>query len=124
MPDSEILGNIIESAREVYKQLGNGFQEEIYQRALSIELNLRGIDHIREQDMPLKYKGHHIGNRRVDFFVGGEVMVEIKSVLTMEKEHLLQARNYVNAYGLQEGLLINFGAEEFELEKIVAQPKQ
>jgi GxxExxY protein len=65
----ELIHKIIEAAMEVHKHPGNDFQEVIYQRTLSIELNLHGIDHEREKEMQIQYKGYEIGTRRVDFFV-------------------------------------------------------
>ena len=77
---NKLTHKIIGCAMEVHNQMGNGFQEVVYQRALSIELNLNGIEHERELEMPLEYKGHDVGTRRVDFFVEGKVMVEIKAI--------------------------------------------
>ena len=87
---SELTGKIIGCAMEVHKYMGNGFQEVVYQRAFSIEMNLNNIDHVREMEMPLQYKGHNIGSRRVDFFVMDKIMVEIKAVKELEDVHLAQ----------------------------------
>jgi len=109
---------IIGCAMEVHNQIGNGFQEVIYQRALSIEMNLNGIEHQRELEMSLEYKGHGIGTRRVDFFVEGKVMLEIKALEKLEDVHKAQAINYCEAYNIADGLLINFGAERLEYKRI------
>ncbi len=103
---------------EVHKHLGNGFQEVVYQRALSIEMRLQGIEFSREFEMSLKYKGHNIGTRRVDFFVEEKVMVEIKALTSLEDVHLAQAINYVEAYNLEIGLLINFGAKSLQHKRV------
>jgi GxxExxY protein len=103
---------------EVHKYLGNGFQEVIYQRALAIEMQLQNILYSREQEMPLQYKGFDIGMRRVDFFVDGKIMVEIKAVINLEDVHLAQAMNYVEAYNLDIGLLINFGAKSLQFKRV------
>lgn len=103
---------------EVHKHLGNGFQEVVYQRALSIELNLQGIEHIREQEMPLQYKGYDVGTRRVDFFVEGKVMVEIKAIEKLEDVHKAQAINYCEAYNIADGLLINFGGKSLDFKRV------
>src|SRR5690554_7568911 len=76
---SELTGQIIGCAMEVHRYLGNGFQEVVYQRALSIELKIQGISHIREKEMPLQYKGYDIGKRRVDFFIEDKIMLELKA---------------------------------------------
>ncbi len=73
----------------------------------------------REQEMPIFYKGHDIGTRRVDFFVENRVMVEIKAVIRLEDVHLAQALNYLEAYGLEVGLLINFGAQRMEFRRLM-----
>ena len=103
---------------EVHKTLGNGFQEVIYQRALSIEMADRGISFRREQEMNVEYKGKIIGTRRVDFFVEDVIMVEIKAIINLEDVHLAQAMNYVEAYDLEIGLLINFGAKSLQFKRV------
>ena len=103
---------------EVHNILGNGFQEVVYQRALSIEMKLRNIKHQREFEMPLFYKGFDVGLRRVDFLVENEISVEIKAVITLEDVHLAQAINYLEAYNLQTGLLINFGAKSLVFKRL------
>ena len=109
---------------EVHKHLGSGFQEVVYQRALSIELNMQGIEHIREQEMPLKYKGYDIGTRRVDFFVENKIMVEIKAVKELEDVHLAQAINYLEAYRMEIGLLINFGNTSLQFKRVMKPNKK
>jgi GxxExxY protein len=103
---------------EVHNILGNGFQEVVYQQALSIEMNLRNIEHQREFEMPLSYKGFDIGSRRVDFLVMKEISIEIKAIINLEDVHLAQAMNYLEAYNLQTGLLINFGAKSLQFKRL------
>ena len=103
---------------EVHNTLGNGFQEIVYQRALSIEMKLRGIEHQREFEMPLFYKGFDVGGRRVDFLVAGEISVEIKAITNLEDVHLAQAKNYLEAYDLQTGLLLNFGSNSLQFKRL------
>ena len=114
---SDLTAKIIGSAMEVHKTLGNGFQEVIYQRALAIELEELGLSFSREHEMVVEYKGIEIGTRRVDFFVEDKVMVEIKAVIKLEEVHLAQAINYLEAYKLEVGLLINFGAKSLEFKR-------
>lgn len=104
---------------EVHKHLGNGFQEVIYQRALSLEMNLQGLEHEREKEMPLYYKGFDIGTRRVDFFVMNKIMLEIKAVIQLEDVHLAQAINYLEAYKMDIGLLINFGSSSLQFKRVM-----
>ena len=103
---------------EVHKHLGNGFQEVVYQRALAIEMQMQGIAFSREHVMDLTYKGHDIGTRRVDFFVEETIMVEIKALINLEDVHLAQAMNYVEAYNLEIGLLINFGSKSLQHKRV------
>ncbi len=116
---SELTSKIIGCAMEVHKYLGNGFQEVIYQRALEIEFRLQGINAQREFVMPLSYKNEDIGTRRVDFFVEEKVMVEIKAIIELEDVHLAQAINYLEAYNLEVGLLINFGNKSLQFKRVM-----
>lgn len=116
---SELTGQIIGAAMEVHNILGNGYPEVVYQRALSIELELRGIKHQCELEMALSYKGRSIGSRRVDLFVGGIVMVELKAVLELEDGHLAQAINYLECSGLEVGLLLNFGSRSLQYKRVM-----
>ncbi|HPE09698.1 MAG TPA: GxxExxY protein [Saprospiraceae bacterium] len=118
MKYEELTHKIIGCAMEVHKHLGNGFQEVVYQRALAIEMELQNIDFSREQEMTLLYKGHDVGTRRVDFFVENKIMVELKAVIQLEDVHLAQAMNYVEAYHLEIGLLINFGAKSLQFKRV------
>lgn len=68
--------------------------------------------------MPIFYKGQGVGIRRADFLVKGEIMVEVKAVVTLEDVHLAQAMNYLEAYNLQTGLLINFGARSLQFKRV------
>ena len=102
----------------VHSALGNGFQEVIYQRALEIEMVDQGLSFAREQEMPIYYKGQQIGSRRVDFLVDNAVCVELKAIAKMEDIHLAQAISYLEAYDLEVGLLINFGARSLEFKRV------
>jgi GxxExxY protein len=115
---SELTGKIIGCAMEVHKQLGNGFQEVIYQRALAIEMHLQGLAFSREHEMEIFYKGENIGKRRADFLVEEVVAVELKAVIQLEDAHLAQAINYLEAYNLEVGLLINFGAKSLQYKRV------
>ncbi|MCL2119073.1 MAG: GxxExxY protein [Planctomycetaceae bacterium] len=114
----QLTHSVIGCAMEVHSILGNGFQEVIYQRALSIEMKLRHIEHQREFEMPLFYKGIDVGQRRVDFLVANEISVEIKAMINLEDVHLAQAINYLEAYHIQTGLLINFGAKSLQFKRL------
>ena len=115
---NDLTHRIIGCAMEVHNQLGNGFQEVIYQRSLVIEFGLQGISFARELEMDLTYKGNHIGKRRVDFFVEEKVMLEIKAVEKLEGVHKAQAINYCEAYNIADGLLINFGGLSLDFKRV------
>ncbi len=115
---STLTSKIIGCAMTVHKTLGNGFQEVIYQRALAIEMNIAGIDFKREFEMPIFYRGEHIGTRRVDFLVEGVISVELKALTKLEDVHFAQAINYLEAYNLEIGLLINFGEASLNFKRL------
>lgn len=102
----------------VHATLGCGFQEVIYQRALAIEMRLAGIDFIREFEMPIFYYEEQIGTRRVDFLVEGVISVEIKATTKLEDVNFTQAINYLEAYNLEIGLLINFGEIKLNFKRL------
>ncbi len=122
-PLSDLTGKIIGCAMEVHSILGNGFQEVIYQRAMEKEMQLGNIDFRREFEMTIFYKGSEIGTRRVDFFVENKVMVEIKAIIQLEDVHLAQAINYLEAYNMEIGLLINFGSRSLQFKRVM-KPKR
>ena len=115
---SELTAKIIGCAMAVHKTLGNGFQEVIYQRALEIEMRLAGIEFSREFEMPIYYREEHIGTRRVDFLVEGIISVELKAITKLENVHYAQAINYLEAYNLEIGLLINFGETSLTFKRL------
>jgi GxxExxY protein len=114
----EITGRIIGCAMKVHSALGNGFQEVIYQRALAIEMKYAGLNFEREKEMEVYYRGVLIGSRRADFFVEGKIMVELKALVALEDVHLAQAMNYLEAYKMEIGLLINFGAKSIQFKRV------
>lgn len=115
---SELTSKIIGCAMIIHKMLGNGFQEVIYQRALAIEMNLAGISYDREFEMPIFYREKQIGTRRVDFLVEGIISVELKAIIKLEDVHFAQAINYLEAYNLEIGLLINFGERSLNFKRL------
>ncbi len=114
----DITEKIIAAAMEVHRTMGCGFMEVIYQRALEIEMKLIGLNLEREREMSIYYRGVHIGNRRVDFFVENKIMVELKAVSELSDVHLAQAMNYLEAYNMEIGLLINFGARSLQFKRV------
>jgi GxxExxY protein len=115
---SDITEKVLRAAMNVHGVLGNGFQEVIYQRALEIEFKLLNVDFAREVSMPIFYKDVEVGERRVDFLVSNKISVEIKALTQLENVHLAQGKNYLEAYNLEVGLLINFGANSLEWKRL------
>ncbi|MCD6013421.1 MAG: GxxExxY protein [Flavipsychrobacter sp.] len=115
---NEITHKIIGCAMKVHRVLGNGFQEVIYQRGLAIEMQKQGLNFSRELEMTILYEGIDIGTRRVDFFVENKIMVEIKAIIELNDININQCRNYLEAYNLPVGLLLNFGSPSLEYKRI------
>jgi GxxExxY protein len=116
--EDDLTYKIIGCAMKVHATLGNGFREVIYQRALAIEMKTKGLLFARELEMQIFYEGEDIGTRRVDFLVESEVMVELKAVTVLDDIHLAQGLNYLVAYKLDKGLLINFGGRSLEVKRL------
>lgn len=121
MKYKELTHRIIGCAMEVHNFLGNGFQEVIYQRCLALELEIQGISCAREVEIPIFYKGTHVGTRRVDFLIEGIIPTELKAVIRMDDMHLSQGLNYLEAFKMETGLLINFGAKRLEYKRLFNQ---
>jgi len=117
----DITEKIVGASFEVHKFLGNGFQEVIYQRALAWEFYQAGLNFAREIEQDIYYKEltKPIGTRRADFVVEDKVMVEIKAVSKLDDVHLAQALNYLKAYKLEIGLLINFGDKSLVFKRLI-----
>ena len=117
----DITEKIIGAAFEVHKFLGNGFQEVIYQRALAWELTQAGLSFNREIEQDIFYRklSEPIGTRRADFVVEEKVLVELKAIINLEDVHLAQVLNYLKAYRLEVGLLINFGSKSLTFKRLM-----
>ncbi len=116
---NETTHKIIGCAMQVHKQLGNGFQEVIYQRALAVEFKKQDIEYEREVEIPIFYDEINIGTRRVDFLINGEILVELKAIKELNDINYAQIINYLTAYKLNIGLLINFGEKKLKFKRFV-----
>lgn len=116
--DDDLTYKVIGCAMKVHNTLGNGFQEVIYQRCLAIELDKNGINYEREKEMPIYYEGNKVGTRRADFIIEEKVMLEIKAQVNLEDVHLAQGLNYLSAYNLDIGLLVNFGSTSLQTKRL------
>lgn len=116
---NELTGKIIKCAMNVHNGLGNGFQEVIYQKALAIELKDAGIQFEREVEMDIYYRNQYIGKRRADFLVEDNIIIELKAVSELNDLHMNQTINYLEAYKLEVGLLINFGENRLKFKRFL-----
>ena len=119
---SDTTEKIIGAAMKIHRYLGNGFQEVIYQRCLEIEFQNMGLAFEREKEQIIFYEGVSVGTRRVDFLVEGKILIELKAIINLENVHLAQAKNYLEAFNLEIGLLINFGARSLQFKRLMSEP--
>lgn len=121
MINDELTHKIIGCAMSVHSKLGNGFQEVIYQRCLAIELETAKLSFEREKEKPIFYNGIQVGTRRVDFLIEDKILVELKAIIKLEDVQLAQALNYLEAFKIKDGLLINFGGRKLEFKRLFNQ---
>lgn len=105
-------------ANEIYDSLGPGYTESMYHRAFEVALRSLGIQYETERIVPVTFQGKTIGNIRADLIVNGDTVVELKSLRRLTDESLTQCRRYMTLLGLQQGYVINFGADYLQLRKI------
>jgi len=109
MEDDILTGQIIKCAYKVHNTLGFGFLEKVYENSLVIELESNGLKAEQQKGVKVLYDGKPVGDYVADMIVNDDVIIELKSVSTLAKEHEVQLVNYLKATGKQRGLLINFG---------------
>ena len=107
---------------KVHNELGNGFQEVIYQRCLAIELTKAGLGFTREQEHPIYYNGIDVGTRRADFVVEDKVVIELKALINLEDKQKTQTKKKTKTNKNKIGLLINFGSQSLQY-KLIFNPK-
>lgn len=118
-PFDELTKTIIGCAMRVHGTLGNGFPEAIYQRCLALEIEKVGLAFRREVHLPVYYHGTEVGSRRVDFLVEEVVLLELKATSEITADHYAQTINYLKAYSLSVGLLINFGQSSLQFKRFL-----
>ena len=116
---NELTHAIIGSAMTVHRKMGRGFPEVVYQRALAIELFKQGLAAEREIELPIYYDKEKVGSRRVDFFVENKVLLELKALEELTAGHSAQLLNYLEAFHIPVGLLINFGAASLQVKRLL-----
>ena len=110
---------VIGCAMRVYGALGSGFPENIYHRSLALELARTGLAFEQEIHLPVFYPDTQVGARRVDFLIESVVLVELKALAELTSLHYAQIINYLKAYRLEVGLLINFGEQSLHFKRFI-----
>ena len=118
LPDKELTERIIAAAMEVHRTLGPGFLESVYEEALCVELRYRGLPVERQKEFNVRYRGEIVGKCRLDLFIDGKVVVELKAVKAFEPVFFAVVRSYLNAADVETGLLINFNAIPLAIKRI------
>jgi len=108
---------------EVHNEVGPGFPEEYYQRALEIELGAQGVEFESQRPVPILYRDNQIGTNYLDFLIEGKLILEIKSVNALTNVHLFQVLKYLGYTGLDVALLVNFGKEKLEHKRVLPTEK-
>jgi GxxExxY protein len=116
---SDITAEILGAAFEVHKNIGTGFVESVYQKAMIVECGIRSIETESEIELPVFYKNVKVGSRRADLLIKKKVIVELKAVTELNDTHLAQAINYLEAFNLEVGLLINFGSKSMQYKRVI-----
>ena len=123
MEYEDITQRIIGSAYQVHNQLGFGFLESVYKKAIIIELSKDALKVETEKPLKVYYDGQLVGDFYVDLLIEHEIIVELKSVQNLAKEHEVQLVNYLNGLKKEIGLLINFGPSGVEVKRKYRKPK-
>ncbi|HKC36836.1 MAG TPA: GxxExxY protein [Chitinophagaceae bacterium] len=116
---SDITSEILNVAFEVHKIIGPGFVESVYLRSMIVEFGLRSTEADSEIELPIYYKNIRVGSRRADLLIKKKVIVELKAVVELNDNHLAQAINYLEAFNLEVGLLINFGSKSLQYKRVI-----
>jgi GxxExxY protein len=121
--NAAVTAHIIAAAIAVHRQLGPGFLESVYEKALAVEFAQSGIQYTRQHCIPIFYRDHHIGEHRLDFLVEGKIIVELKAISALENIHFAIGRSYLKAAGLEDGLLLNFAATPLTIKRFRREPQ-
>ena len=114
MKIDELCYKVIGAAMAVHRHFGPGYLEEVYKNALMVELEMLGVQSDTEVPIAVNYKGVRVGDYRADVIIDNRLILELKAVTTINPSHEAQLVNYLNATGIEDGLLINFGATSLQ----------
>lgn len=118
LTDRELTGRIIAAAINVHRVLGPGFLESVYEEAFSIELDSMSIPYERQKAVKVFYRGIPVGEHRLDLYVAGKVVVELKAVRNLDDIFFATVRSYMKALGTDSGLLLNFAAMPLTIKRV------
>jgi GxxExxY protein len=116
--NKDLSGRVIEAAIKVHQSLGPGFLESIYENALSLELERRGIRFERQKAIKVLYEGVQVEEHRLDLLVEGVLVIELKAVSELEKIFFATSRSYMKAVGVEDGLILNFAAMPLTIRRV------
>lgn len=114
---AEITEAVIGCAFEVIKELGSGFLESVYEKALLLALSQKGLSVVAQQPLRVSFRGESVGEFFADLLVEEKVLIELKAVKALSPEHQAQLINYLHASGIEVGLLLNFGNSKLEIKR-------
>ena len=117
MREYDLAGQVIGLAMKVHNTLGPGYLESVYKKALMVELAEAGLDFQDEQQLDVYYRGRLVGKFQADLIVEGRLILELKACEVLTRAHEVQLVNYLTTTGIDEGLLLNFGAQSLEYKK-------
>lgn len=120
----ELTDDIIDAFYEVYKVLGYGFLEKVYQNALFFELRNRGHQVVAQKRCAVYYKGKEVGEYFTDIIVNDLVILELKAIESLNGDQIRQLQNYLKASTIEVGLLLNFGKEPEFIRKVYSNPRK
>jgi GxxExxY protein len=115
----DLTDKIIGAAIEVHRQLGPGFIESIYEKALAVELQKRDLRFEEQREITVAYDGIEMGKHRLDLFVEDTIVVELKSAKSLEEVHFAVVRSYLKAAERRHGLLLNFAKPTLEVRRVI-----
>lgn len=119
----ELTRQIIGEAFEVINELGSGFLESVYEKSLTLALKQAGLSVACQKQTEVRFRGENVGTFYADILVEDKVLVELKAVKAILPEHQAQIINYLNATGIEVGLLINFGNPKLEFKRFTRSKK-
>jgi GxxExxY protein len=118
MLHQELTHTILQACFEVANELGSGYLESVYQHALMIALQQKGLNVVAQVPLKVTFRGQIVGDYFADLLVEGKVIVELKAIQALAPEHQAQVINYLKATGIDVGLLVNFGRREIQYHRL------